>query len=380
MWCRYVELVIDLKDKIINLLTSTTKNVTIITGFVTNEAFNLVESIIKDKSIEKKILFKLNLLDFKNGSSSFDFRNAINSGWDIYIDNTIHAKNYVFDDKKILHGSANLTSNGLGLNHSRKDDNTVLFDYTENFKLWVEEKFSEAIFVDPDKLDQIEEYIKKTQTAELGKVLRMQKNLESYISKHHFKIRPVNSIEQEDRPFLNDLACCFRNTFMRHNAFAFSEELDTLDIHERYQIPQNQDWYAKYLIKFNETVSLEVFNYHNQLYIHTPRIYQINQKYFRQTICNMRKTPNDIIDDEDIIRKLLKALDHLFNIDIWAEISLKNTLIDCSANIKFLYFRPFKPNEKERISETYKNDLKRIIDSRFHFIIEAYQVGGESWD
>ena len=104
-----MELIYNIKEKFESLLSKCQESITFISGYVTIEAFDFVESIIRGKDLEKRILFKLNLEDFKRGASSFDFRRAIDCGWKIYVDNSVHAKTYIFDDKYVLYGSANLT-------------------------------------------------------------------------------------------------------------------------------------------------------------------------------------------------------------------------------------------------------------------------------
>ena len=79
---------------------------------------NVLKEIDKrlNKNIKEKILLvRWRYIDLKNGATDLEiFNYCEKNNWKLYINLDLHAKIYLFDNKKAMVGSANLTSSGVG--------------------------------------------------------------------------------------------------------------------------------------------------------------------------------------------------------------------------------------------------------------------------
>jgi phosphatidylserine/phosphatidylglycerophosphate/cardiolipin synthase-like enzyme len=100
-----------LKEKVPQIKHS----ITIVSAYVTTEAFKFVENNLSAGVQQKVIVFRGEMRDFQQESSSFNFEWAVEKGWKVFLNKNLHMKNYIFDDEIIVLGSSNLTSAGIGL-------------------------------------------------------------------------------------------------------------------------------------------------------------------------------------------------------------------------------------------------------------------------
>lgn len=106
------------KNKIAEQVRLATEQLHIISAFCKKSALEFIESNIQKNLSEKKILVRFLLSDIINGVTDFElYEYCKANGWKMYIRFDLHAKTYVFDRKRLVLGSANLTNNGLGLNY-----------------------------------------------------------------------------------------------------------------------------------------------------------------------------------------------------------------------------------------------------------------------
>lgn len=106
------------KNKIAEQVRLATEQLHIISAFCKKSALEFIESNIQNNLSEKKILVRFLLSDIINGVTDFElYEYCKANGWKMYIRFDLHAKTYVFDRKRLVLGSANLTNNGLGLNY-----------------------------------------------------------------------------------------------------------------------------------------------------------------------------------------------------------------------------------------------------------------------
>lgn len=106
------------KNKIAEQVRLATEQLHIISAFCKKSALEFIESNIQNNLSEKKILVRFLLSDIVNGVTDFElYEYCKANGWKLYIRFDLHAKTYVFDRKRLVLGSANLTNNGLGLNY-----------------------------------------------------------------------------------------------------------------------------------------------------------------------------------------------------------------------------------------------------------------------
>lgn len=105
------------KHKIAEQIASATKNLQVISAFCKIPAIEFIDSKIKYPLQSKKIMVRFLLSDVLNGASDLSlYEYCKTHGWQMYVRFDLHAKTYIFDRKRCILGSANLTSKGMGLN------------------------------------------------------------------------------------------------------------------------------------------------------------------------------------------------------------------------------------------------------------------------
>lgn len=105
------------KYKIAEQIKTATEHLHIVSAFCKIPAVEFIESNIQNSIADKKLLVRFLLSDIINGVTDFSlFEYCRDHGWKMYIRFDLHAKTYIFDRKRCVLGSANLTSNGMGLN------------------------------------------------------------------------------------------------------------------------------------------------------------------------------------------------------------------------------------------------------------------------
>lgn len=367
----------DFKTELISQLEKAKNKIIIITGYVTVEGFNFVEKYLEGKALEKVIIFKLNLMDFKNGASSFNFKTAVENGWKVYINKTIHAKNYIFDDEIIIQGSSNLTSNGIGLIHNRKDDNNVIWNYNNEFKSWVERKIDSSVLINLEKADETDNYIQKAMSEnDIQQINLRQKMLDNRLAKDQ-KISSFSiKINNEDNLFLEKVIRSFIETF-KSNPNNFAEAISKDDFVRRYKYKENLEWFNKYIININRELKHEAFNCDNKLYKYTPRIYTDENYYFVERI---HGSPLNI-DSSDNVETLLFGLNEMFKIGIATNNFFSSFFIKNRRNIKFKEFFPAKGMDKTELESTYKNLLlEKCNESKIKALISDFNLKeGQNW-
>lgn len=127
-------LTVEWKNKFTTLLNETRKSLLVISPFITENAVNLLESIVKKSSISIEILTRCNDIDFLNNASDISaIRKLINFGAKVKAKKHLHAKAYIFDGIKAIVTSANFTGGGLNRNielgvYLEDTNNDQLFD------------------------------------------------------------------------------------------------------------------------------------------------------------------------------------------------------------------------------------------------------------
>ena len=107
----------EVQQKIAQEVASATTHLQIVSAFCKVEAVEFIDSHINTSLQTKKLMVRFLLSDIINGASDFNLYEYCKShGWQMYVRFDLHAKTYIFDRKRCILGSANLTNRGLGLN------------------------------------------------------------------------------------------------------------------------------------------------------------------------------------------------------------------------------------------------------------------------
>lgn len=106
----------EVKQKIIDEVSRAADNLQIISAFCKLPAIKFIDENISHPIKQKKLMVRFLLSDILHGATDFElFDYCKANGWQMYIRFDLHAKTYIFDRKRCILGSANLTSKGLGL-------------------------------------------------------------------------------------------------------------------------------------------------------------------------------------------------------------------------------------------------------------------------
>lgn len=106
----------EVKQKIIDEVAHVSDNLQIISAFCKLPAIKFIDKNISHSIKSKKLMVRFLLSDILHGATDFElFDYCKLNGWQMYVRFDLHAKTYIFDRKRCILGSANLTSNGLGL-------------------------------------------------------------------------------------------------------------------------------------------------------------------------------------------------------------------------------------------------------------------------
>lgn len=104
------------KNKIAEQVSKATEQLHIISAFCKITAVEFIDKNIKNSLKEKKLMVRFLLSDILNGVSDFSlFEYCKAHGWQMFVRFDLHAKTYIFDRRRCILGSANLTSKGMGL-------------------------------------------------------------------------------------------------------------------------------------------------------------------------------------------------------------------------------------------------------------------------
>ena len=107
----------EFKEKLIEEISKATDELHVVSAFCKKDAIRFVDDHIKHVLKSKKLLVRFLPGDIINGATDLDlFEYCKKNGWELYIRFDLHAKTYIFDQKRYILGSGNLTSKGLGLN------------------------------------------------------------------------------------------------------------------------------------------------------------------------------------------------------------------------------------------------------------------------
>lgn len=89
----------------------------VVSAFCKKDAIAFIDSNLRHVLKSKKLLVRFLKKDVICGATDLDLYDYCKSnGWQLYIRFDLHAKTYIFDKKRYILGSGNLTSSGLGLN------------------------------------------------------------------------------------------------------------------------------------------------------------------------------------------------------------------------------------------------------------------------
>ena len=138
----------EVQQKIAQEVASATTHLQIVSAFCKVDAIEFIDSHINTSLQTKKLMVRFLLSDIINGASDFNLYEYCKShGWQMYVRFDLHAKTYIFDRKRCILGSANLTNRGLGLNLHGNYELSSFADVDDNDLRKIDTLFDNAILM-----------------------------------------------------------------------------------------------------------------------------------------------------------------------------------------------------------------------------------------
>ena len=137
-------------------LLSVKKEILIITAFCKQNALSIFEKNLTRTISKKRLLVRFTLSDFINGVtdiSIYDF--CKNHGWEMYVRFDLHAKTYIFDKKRCIIGSANITNKGLGINSNPNIVISSISDIEKDDLKKIDHLFTTSLKVDDELFEKM---------------------------------------------------------------------------------------------------------------------------------------------------------------------------------------------------------------------------------
>lgn len=162
----------EVQQKIAQEVASATTHLQIVSAFCKVEAVEFIDSHINTSLQTKKLMVRFLLSDIINGASDFNLYEYCKShGWQMYVRFDLHAKTYIFDRKRCILGSANLTNRGLGLNLHGNYELSSFADVDNNDLQKIDALFDNAILMTDSLYEAMKsEYQKAKETSSSSSV------------------------------------------------------------------------------------------------------------------------------------------------------------------------------------------------------------------
>lgn len=130
-------------------LKSVQRNLLFVSAFCKLDVLRFVDEKLDDKIIKKDLIVRFRLSDITAGATDFEIINYCKlNQWKLRILLDLHAKTYIFDNKKVIIGSANLTQNGIGISNSPNTEMSAAFELPESEVKRLSLEFEKAVEID----------------------------------------------------------------------------------------------------------------------------------------------------------------------------------------------------------------------------------------
>lgn len=137
-----------IKNQIKSEIARTTDDLQIISAYCKENAVQFIESSITVPLQSKRLMVRFTLDDILSGASDLSvYEYCKANGWKLYLRFDLHAKTYIFDKKRCIVGSANLTSRGIGISQSSNYEIATLAEMDNEEQSKIDRLFSNAILV-----------------------------------------------------------------------------------------------------------------------------------------------------------------------------------------------------------------------------------------
>ena len=188
----------EIREALKDELKKATVSVQIITAYCKESTFNYLEPLVNQEVKDKRIMVRFRLDDLVKGSTDFQVvKDSLAAGWDTYIRFDLHAKTYIFDNKRGIVGSANATNSGLSMHKSANCEIATLADLEAQDMIKVNNLYRDAIKLNDELLLELEKQLNEiNDQKDKGKNYSWKSNITSLFNP---KIETLFSHELPDK-------------------------------------------------------------------------------------------------------------------------------------------------------------------------------------
>ena len=130
---------------------------TIVSAYVTLPAIDWLSKFWK---LDCRLLCRLKASDLYQGASDIEaLKMALNLGWDVFFDESVHSKIYLVDSGPLFLGSANMTSNGIGLASNSNSETMTSISPSREDVAYISDLFDNAQCIDMQLIQKMEDFI-----------------------------------------------------------------------------------------------------------------------------------------------------------------------------------------------------------------------------
>ena len=172
----------DFRSKLEEQSKNLSASLTIYSAFVKQGALKWLAEIIPE-NIEVKIIARWQPNDLvANASDLESYHFCEKRGWRFGIQNTLHSKVFIFDDSKVLLGSANLTDRGLSISRDGNLEVGTVIDASIKDLARLKRLEEGIVWLDEDIFNEINSHIAKIKTHK-PKILSWSESLKNKLEK-----------------------------------------------------------------------------------------------------------------------------------------------------------------------------------------------------
>lgn len=289
----------DIKEQIANEVKTCDANLQIVTAFCKLEGLQFLENNINHNLLEKKLMVRFRMEDIISGATDLSiYEYGKKNNWTIYIRFDLHAKTYIFDKKRCVMGSANLTNSGLQLSGNGNYEMANIFDIDSEDIRKIEILYANAIILDDGLYQKMRQELEAVERNS-GKIYRWSEGIQKL--------------------FLPDFSTLFTYDFPEFQNYQeyINHSIDFLDLESTWDLYQLR----------NKFKTCKVF-----LWLKNLIIEEGGEMYFGEITANLH---NVLINDPKPYRKEVKEL--LVRLLQWIQdLEIEDVVID-------------RPNHSQRV-------------------------------
>jgi len=181
-----------------NEIGKTKNEIQIISAFCKENIIDFIESRLDKNVKNKKLLVRFTLDDILNKVTDFSLYNYCKDHkWDMFIQFNLHAKTYIFDKKRCIIGSANLTNRGTGISTYSNIEISSLDDIEEADMVKIDNLFEKSIKMTDNIYELMIENVESIQDNKITKFITWDNKILSFFNETIVTLFPFELPQKE---------------------------------------------------------------------------------------------------------------------------------------------------------------------------------------